>query len=298
MTRRSHLPSTRELPKAYLRLDPDIDQKHPDNGWEYIRLLCASNRQRPRGIFTSRATLEAIFGKAAVRRFYDRGDVFDREDGRAETAGWDAWQEGDLTVAERVRRTRSGPSKRVTGALLKRDNVTQEQDPDALPARYQSVTSPPPDALPVRGSTSLSLSTTLTSSDSKKTVRRETDSLALEEPEAEIESQLAAWGVLGVPLGVKLRTRLALLVEDHGYEAVLTACERIHAVVKPPRDAGTYVWAAVDALEAKPNGRKPAVVVTDPNTDYDAGMNGAIVEVDAALGTAPEWLGRGTMGTA
>jgi hypothetical protein len=268
MTRRGHLPSARELPKAYLRLDPDIDQKHPDNGWEYIRLLCASNRQRPRGIFTSRATLEAIFGKAAVKRFYDRGDVFDREDGRAETCGWDAWQEGDLTVAERVRRTRAGSSPRVTGALPDRDNVTHEPPPGALPARYSDGDS----ALPVRGSTSLSLSTTLTSSDSKKTVRRETDSRAFDEPEAELEVQLAAWGVLGVPLGAKLRTRLALLVEDHGEAKVLAAFERIHAVAKPPRDAGAYVWGSVDALEAKPNGRKPAVVVTDSATDYDAGM--------------------------
>lgn len=105
-----------------------------------------------------------------------------------------------------------------------------------------------------------------------KTRRAETSAARTDEPEAKIEQQLARWSVYGVPLGAKLRGRLALLVEDHGEAKVLAACERIHAVPKPPHDASAYVWGAVDALEAKP-GRKPvAVIVTDPDTDYDAGM--------------------------
>jgi len=103
--------------------------------------------------------------------------------------------------------------------------------------------------------------------------RRDTTRTARDEPEAEVEQHLAKWGVYGIPLGSKLRIRLAGLVEAHGAPAVLAACKRIHAVDKPPRDAGAYVWGSVDALESKPNGRKPSVIVTDPDTDYDAGMS-------------------------
>jgi len=108
MTRRAGQPSERELPKAYLRLDPDIDQKHPDHGWDFMRLLCSANRQRPRGRFASRLALESLFGRKLVAWFYDRGDICDLDDGRVLVVGWDNWQEGDLTVAERVRRTRGG----------------------------------------------------------------------------------------------------------------------------------------------------------------------------------------------
>lgn len=94
-----------QLPKAYLRLDPNIDQTHPDNLAEFIRLLCAANRQPHRGIFRSRAVLEAALGRPVVRRFYARGDVRESA-GRVSVVGWDMWQEGDMTVADRARRYR------------------------------------------------------------------------------------------------------------------------------------------------------------------------------------------------
>ena len=97
----------RQLPKAYLRMDPDIDQKHPDNLAELIRLMCASARQRPRGRFANRAVLCSLFGRATINRFLARGDVVEEQDGEIVVDGWDAWQEGDMTVAERVRRTRN-----------------------------------------------------------------------------------------------------------------------------------------------------------------------------------------------
>ena len=119
----------RELPKAWLRLDPDIDQKHPDNGWNFIRLLCAANRQRPRGVFANRRTIELSLGKHACTLFYARGDVVDRDDGKVEMVGWASWQEGDLTVAERVSRVRNGSK-----------NVTPVDGLRALPERYTGVT--------------------------------------------------------------------------------------------------------------------------------------------------------------
>jgi len=106
------MPAPRQqLPKAYLRIDPDIDHKHPDHLDEFIRLLCAGNRQVPRGRFKSRALLGQLFGRATVDRFFQRGDVAP-EDDHLVILGWDFWQEGDLTVAERMRRYRA--SKGVT----------------------------------------------------------------------------------------------------------------------------------------------------------------------------------------
>lgn len=95
-----------QLPKAYLRIDPDIDAKHPELLAEFIRLLCAANRQPHRGWFRSRATIEALLGKPAAKRLIDRGDVAER-DGEWYVGGWDHWQEGNLDVAERMRRIRA-----------------------------------------------------------------------------------------------------------------------------------------------------------------------------------------------
>lgn len=95
-----------QLPKAYLRLDPDIDAKHPELLAEFIRLLCAANRQPHRGYFRSRTAIEALLGKPATKRLVERGDVTE-EDGEWCVGGWDHWQEGNLDVAERMRRIRS-----------------------------------------------------------------------------------------------------------------------------------------------------------------------------------------------
>ena len=103
-----------QLPKAYLRLDPDIDQKHPDNLEAFIRLLCAANRQVPRGRFASRFILERVIGKAAVGKLADRHDIVTEPDGSITVPGWAVWQEGDYTVAERMRRYRASKDGTVT----------------------------------------------------------------------------------------------------------------------------------------------------------------------------------------
>lgn len=103
-----------QLPRVYLRLDPDIDQTHPDHLDGFIRLLCAANRQRPRGRFRSRNVLDNLFGKRATDRLYARGDVVTQDDGSVLMPGWDIWQEGDMTVNERVARLRE--KRRMTDA--------------------------------------------------------------------------------------------------------------------------------------------------------------------------------------
>lgn len=93
-----------QLPKAYLRIDPNLDMTHPDPG-EFVKLLCAAARQPKRGRFKSWALFVAAVGKREAKNHAERGDVC--ADGIAWIVdGWDIWQEGDMTVGERVRRFR------------------------------------------------------------------------------------------------------------------------------------------------------------------------------------------------
>lgn len=123
-----------QLPKAYLRLDPNIDHKHPDNLDGFVRLLCAANRQVPRGRFRARAVIDSLFGKTATDRFYRRGDIRNATDGAVDVVGWEQWQEGDLSVAERMRKYRES---RVTDTVTEAVTVPS---PDRIPASKDSKT--------------------------------------------------------------------------------------------------------------------------------------------------------------
>lgn len=126
------------LPKAYLRLDPNVDQTHPDNLADFIRLLCAANRQPNRGVFARREVLVTIFGPRAVKVFEARGDVRETPEKTVIVPGWDDWQEGDLTVAERMQRLREAHAQGVTQPSHERNEAVTAP---SLP-RNSSVTAP------------------------------------------------------------------------------------------------------------------------------------------------------------
>lgn len=113
------------LPRAYLRIDPNIDQVYPELRGTFVGLLCAAGRQPERGRFRNRRLLEGLCGRAYVGRAYARGDLEDLADGRVYVPGWDEWQEGDMTVAERMRRMRSRRTQRA-----KRNDVTPLPSPE------------------------------------------------------------------------------------------------------------------------------------------------------------------------
>lgn len=104
-----------QLPKAYLRIDPNIDQTYPELRGTFVGLLCAAARQPKRGFFKSEDQARAILGTTAYRRFVSRGDLHTNGSG-VYVDGWEEWQEGDHTVGERMRRVRS----------RKRNDVTNE----------------------------------------------------------------------------------------------------------------------------------------------------------------------------
>lgn len=123
--------SRMNLPRAYLRMSPNLDQ-HPDPGG-MVLLLCAANRQPRRGRFRDKATLVRALGGARFRRLVARGDIVVGDDGWFYVEGWDVWQEGDLTVAERqarirenrVTRSRSSNGDVTPPALLDRDSLSE-----------------------------------------------------------------------------------------------------------------------------------------------------------------------------
>jgi hypothetical protein len=96
-----------QLPKAYLRMDPNLDVTHPDPG-AFVKLLCAAARQPKRGRFKTWAVLVAAVGRAQAVKHRDvwKDLVAGEKPDSLMVDGWDLWQEGDLTVGERVKRFR------------------------------------------------------------------------------------------------------------------------------------------------------------------------------------------------
>ena len=93
-----------QLPKAYLRIDPNLDSTHPSPG-DMVALMCAANRQPKRGRFKTPELAERVLGRALYRRSVERGDLI-RQRSAVYVDGWDEWQEGDFTVGERMTRLR------------------------------------------------------------------------------------------------------------------------------------------------------------------------------------------------
>ncbi len=127
-----------QLPKAYLRIDPNLDSTHPRPG-DFIRLLCAGHRQPHRGRFRDREVLELAVGAEAAAYLLNREDVIP-ERGRLYIDGWDEWQEGDFTVGERMARVRAKrrtPRKRVTGQLRSERNSSVTVRQGGKAARQQ-----------------------------------------------------------------------------------------------------------------------------------------------------------------
>ena len=99
--------------RAYLRLDPNLpDRKadYPDGAHRaYIDTLCFAEQQPQRGRFRNAKLLAVLLEKRArwIPYLIQHGDLIAYDDGKLYVDGWDEWQEGDVTVSERMKRLRS-----------------------------------------------------------------------------------------------------------------------------------------------------------------------------------------------
>jgi hypothetical protein len=106
--------------RAYLRLDPNLRKQkrdYPDGAFRaFVETLCAAETQPQRGRFESRAVLRALLGPRArwITYLWEHGDLAWEDDGVLVVTGWDDWQEGDVTVPERMARLRAKKAGKVT----------------------------------------------------------------------------------------------------------------------------------------------------------------------------------------
>jgi hypothetical protein len=97
-------------------MSPDLDQ-HPDP-LSMVLAMCSAARQPNRGRFREPVVLERVVGKAKYRRMVERGDVIPADPGPGVYLdGWDEWQEGDHTVAERMQRMRARRRNKSNGRV-------------------------------------------------------------------------------------------------------------------------------------------------------------------------------------
>src|SRR5688500_10843993 len=100
--------------RAYLRLDPHLaDHKaaYPDGAFRaFIECLIFAEPQPKRGRFRNERLLRVLLEKRGrwVPYLISHGDLMHSGTGdELYVDGWDEWQEGDVTVPERMKRLRN-----------------------------------------------------------------------------------------------------------------------------------------------------------------------------------------------
>lgn len=109
--------------RAYLRYSPStfkdkvVDDGYPAGAFAaFSAVLCLAEEQPERGRFRSERLLRLLLDEPKdgvrlgwgkwVSYLVDHGDIRRQQDGSLYVVGWDEWQEGDVTVAERMKRLR------------------------------------------------------------------------------------------------------------------------------------------------------------------------------------------------
>lgn len=99
--------------RAYHRIDPLMDERKshytPAQFGAYLKVQLAAGRQSHRGRFRSLDALRGALPTAYARHvqfLVDEGDIVVSKT-HVYVDGWDEWQEGDVTVKERMARLRN-----------------------------------------------------------------------------------------------------------------------------------------------------------------------------------------------
>lgn len=100
--------------RAYHRVDPLMDERKghysPAQLGAFLKVQLVAGRQTRRGSFRSVAALRSLLPSAYVRHvdfLIAEGDLEVRDDGTVYVDGWNEWQEGDLTVGDRMKALRN-----------------------------------------------------------------------------------------------------------------------------------------------------------------------------------------------
>jgi len=140
------------MSRAYIRLGTDLpDRKadYPDGAYRaYVDVLCYAAQQVPRGTFRNATVLRGYLGRRFrwVPFLIAHNDLELQVDGSLYVVGWHDWQEGDVTVAERMRRLRSRRSRVTEGVTA---GVTESAVTDRIGNGTSSSNSRDDPALPV-----------------------------------------------------------------------------------------------------------------------------------------------------
>jgi hypothetical protein len=102
--------------RAYHRIDPLMDERKshysPAQFGAFLKVQLVAGRQSSPGAFRSFKALVGSLPAAYARLvpfLIEQGDLVEQPDGSLYLDGWKEWQEGDLTVGERMRRLRNKP---------------------------------------------------------------------------------------------------------------------------------------------------------------------------------------------
>lgn len=226
--------------RAYHRVDPLMDERKghytPAQFGAFLKVQLVAGRQTKRGSFRSVAALKAMLpGPYAkhVDHLIAEGDLDLMADGTVYLDGWNEWQEGDLTVRDRMARLRN----------RQRNNDRNQ----AVPEPSQR-TGPPP-----------SPQTPLPPPHVGDGVGVGVDGPPADEPEPEWPALtwLANHGCYVRP-GNGYHQHLVTATQSHGVDALIGAMERLAKLGTKQGDVKGFVFGAIDALNAKvrPNVRE------------------------------------------
>jgi len=147
--------------RAYHRVDPLMDERRshysPAQLGAYLKVQLVAGRQKQRGRFKSMRALTGALPAPYARLvpfLVAQGDLAVEEDGTVRVDGWDEWQEGDLTVRDRMARLRNRDRNRSVTSTVTETGKSYVQSLDSPSPLAPPSHSPP---LPPDPSSSVSV---------------------------------------------------------------------------------------------------------------------------------------------